>query len=245
MPGTRGRAAAVDPAQGGSDNNNDNLNDNDKVLPSSFDEYTLGIMNDLKLTLDKHENKLRSRASEQESVVREALAGHRRKARELHQELRQTFSPSPLCQNEEKDKSDGYLLQLDLLDLVPAAIIDEGSKASLRSLAEVCERVLSQFRRRVTSCQHPFLVNLGLLRLYAMERHSSQIDRESQDSDSRGGAQDDVFLAEARHFLRFSDDVYDRDGLYLAPGDVMASQLQREGVGYMVFLDHLTDVSAL
>jgi hypothetical protein len=208
--------------------------------PSAYSDYTLDIISGLKNTLGKHENKLREKASFHESNIREALSFHRKRIEELATSL--------------TDVS-------DLFDIVPASILDDKTKSSLRDVSAACEKIISQYQRTVTTFNHPFLVNLGILRLYSMQQQPRQLVASSlsrRSTNPRGGHEEDdadrdVFLAEVRHFLRFSDDVYeDKSTLYLSSSDIIARELDARlpvegGNGgilkhpsYVVFLDHLT-----
>lgn len=104
---------------------------------SSFDDYTISIMNDLKLSLDKHESNLREQAAQTMQTVLQTL----------------TLTPG-----QSNDSSLSSPSSYDLLDLVPASILDDGSKTALRDLSGVCERITSDFKSTVTHFDHPFLV---------------------------------------------------------------------------------------
>lgn len=205
---------------------------------NAFDNYTLNIVKDF-----------REKASSHKSSIQEVLSVHKNKINQLKNTL-----SSPLD-------------FVDILDIIPGSIIDDNTKSSLRDLSLVCENIISQYQRTINTFNHPFLVNLGLLRLLSIQR-SRQIAADTlaktcaarekgrcravDDADEGvEGAEWDVFLAEARHFLRFADDVYEEKGssLYLSPSEVLARELGGGGAAnstllrprYVVFLDHLTE----
>jgi hypothetical protein len=207
--------------------------------PSRFDNYTQNILSDLRSAMDKHESKLREKASLHESSILEVLSFHKNKM----DELKDTF------------------IKADFLDIIPGSIIDDNTKSSLRDLSLVCENIISQYQRTVTTFNHPFLVNLGILRLYSIEQArqtatASLVKTCAMKGIGGSDAARDVFLAEVRHFMRYADDVYeDKSSLYLSPSDFLARELDvrrpqaddDEGGStllqhprYVVFLDHLT-----
>ena len=121
----------------------------------SVDDYTLRIMDDLKLSLDKHESKLREQAAQ-------ALAGHQQAVQTVLQTLRpgdsdgdSASASSDPCSSATSSSSSSY----DLLDLIPASILDDRSKTSLRDLSRVCERITGDFHSTITHFDHPFLVH--------------------------------------------------------------------------------------
>ena len=162
------------------------------------------------------------------------------------------------------DKSD--FSEYDFLDLIPNAILDDCTKTSLRDMSRVSENIVSQFQNTVTNFNHPFLVNLGLLRLYSIkcenERRKQILDKATpleykatpSQSITRNASETAVFLTTVRHFMRFADDVYeDQSSLYLAPSDIIDQELgdiqNPDGSNkslplprYVVFFDHLTKV---
>lgn len=131
----------------------------------------------------------------------------------------------------------------DILDIIPSSVLDDESKGTLRVLTALGDRILSQIKQSSLNWQHPFLINVGLLRLYTLQAQLKQ--RPST------GTQDKIltehFLAEAKHFLRFAAEVY-RDAPYIAVEDIILDKLEEDEEisknikipRHVVFFDHLT-----
>jgi hypothetical protein len=137
----------------------------------------------------------------------------------------------------------------DILDIIPSSVMDDKSKGTLRVLSSLGDKLLSQFQKSTEKMQHPFLINTGILRLYAMQStpsiRPSLLQRRALGPAERAASLQ--FLAEARYFLRCASDVYG-ESLYVAAEDVVLDCLQagsRDGENVMiprhiVFVDHLT-----
>lgn len=135
-------------------------------------------------------------------------------------------------------------ISADILDLIPSSVLDDKSKSTLRVLSVLGDKLLSQIKQSYVNLQHPFLINIGLLRLFILQ--SSATTRPA----SRVSETEltEHFLAEAKHFLRYSADVY-QESPYISTEDILLNNLQEQfsQVGknvkiprHIVFLDHLT-----
>lgn len=138
----------------------------------------------------------------------------------------------------------------DILDIVPSSVLDERSKGTLRVLSALGDKLISQFQRSTQQLQHPFLINVGILRLYILQTTPSLRPILRQGAEKAGSATiSQHFLAEARHFLRYAAEVYAETPPYVADEDVLLNSLHEHysHVGknvkiprHIVFLDHLT-----
>lgn len=132
----------------------------------------------------------------------------------------------------------------DILDIIPSSVVDDKSKDTLRVLSSLGEKLISQFQSSTEKLTHPFLVNIGILRLAALK---SANDEKSPDAVISKEEISEEFLAEAKYFLRYASDVY-KECPYIASSDILLNCLD-EGSNmsssvkiprHVVFLDHLT-----
>ena len=142
-------------------------------------------------------------------------------------------------------------MKSDIYDIIPSSVLDEKTKGYLRELSSLGDRLRSQFEKSTMNLQHPFAINLGLLRLFIMhEAIQEQAMPEQHTSSSaavNASAISETFIAEAKYFLRFAADVYD-DNPYISSDDILLDQLgEHKKLGenvkiprHVVFLDHLT-----
>lgn len=133
----------------------------------------------------------------------------------------------------------------DILDIIPSSVLDDKSKGTLRVLSSLGDMLLKQIKHSVVNLQHPFLINIGLLRLYMLQSSISQCTK-SRAIDS---GLTEHFLAEAKHYLRYAADVY-QESPYISSEDILLNNLQEQFSDlsknvkiprHIVFLDHLTN----
>jgi hypothetical protein len=148
--------------------------------------------------------------------------------------------------------------QLDLVDFIPSGVLDERTKEILRDLSKLGEKISSQFANSTVHFQHPFLINLALLRLYVMQSEDTASlllpppDSTTPPSPSTPPSMSpkisEHFLSKAKYYLKYAADVYD-DAIYISSEDILLNELyEQHRVGWtnvkiprhIVFLDHLT-----
>jgi hypothetical protein len=147
--------------------------------------------------------------------------------------------------------------QLDMVDFIPSGVLDERTKEILRDLSKLGEKISSQFANSTVHFQHPFLINLALLRLYVMQSEdvASLLPTAPQASSSAPSCPPSTspeisehFLSKAKYYLKYAADVYD-DAIYISSEDILLNELYEQNlVGWtnvkiprhIVFLDHLT-----
>lgn len=133
---------------------------------------------------------------------------------------------------------------MDILDLIPVSIVDAEVKAALRDLSKVGEAFMEDYNRLGVTFQHPFLVNIGLIRLYT--QHLVQTGKALSLLYSHPVSLSDDFLAHTRHYLRYAVDVYG-ESMYLSDGDILNNMLSHRPSESsiklprnIIFLDHIT-----
>jgi hypothetical protein len=154
--------------------------------------------------------------------------------------------------------------KLDLIDFIPTVVLDERTKNILRDLSQLGEKTSSQFANSTVHFQHPFLINLALLRLYVMQsregglHHRSSTDTSaslhtsSSSSNSSPNPISEKFLSTAKYYLKYAADVYEDKHLYISSEDILLNELSEPLTHrvagwtnvkiprHIVFLDHLT-----
>eukprot|EP00602_Paraphysomonas_sp_CaronLab_P012269 CAMPEP_0185042056 /NCGR_PEP_ID=MMETSP1103-20130426/42115_1 /TAXON_ID=36769 /ORGANISM="Paraphysomonas bandaiensis, Strain Caron Lab Isolate" /LENGTH=535 /DNA_ID=CAMNT_0027582055 /DNA_START=221 /DNA_END=1828 /DNA_ORIENTATION=+ len=150
-------------------------------------------------------------------------------------------------QGKAESKKQTKALKADMFSIIPSSVLDEKTKNSLREVSKLGERLASQYEKSTVDLQHPFLVNLGLLRLYTDRDSSGDISSSPSLLNSSTSSVSEEFLAEAKYYLRYAADVY-MEAPYIVQEDIILNELEEHSkVGtnvklprHVVFLDHLT-----
>jgi hypothetical protein len=133
----------------------------------------------------------------------------------------------------------------DLLDLVPPALLNDDMKTALRDLARVSENFAVQLLQLNLSFQHPYLVNLGLLRLYDRKMHSMDKSHYAQALKEDSGEVAENILAHALYFIKQNIAATNND-LQMPSRDILLNELASKKSAanllpsHVVYLDHLT-----
>jgi hypothetical protein len=133
----------------------------------------------------------------------------------------------------------------DLLDLVPPALLNDDMKTALRDLARVSENFAVQLLELNLSFEHPYLVNLGLLRLYDRKMHSMDKSSYAQALKEDPGEVSEPILAHALYFIKQNIAATNND-LQMPSKDILLNELASKKSAaslipsHVVYLDHLT-----
>jgi hypothetical protein len=138
------------------------------------------------------------------------------------------------------------IIKADMYDIIPSSVLDEKTKGYLRELSALGDKLRSQFDKSTMNLQHPFIINLGLLRLYILYQ-AAQARVAAANASPAPCPISESFLSEAKYFLRFAAEIYD-DNPYISSDDVLLDQLGEHAKlsanvkipRHIVFLDHLT-----
>jgi hypothetical protein len=128
----------------------------------------------------------------------------------------------------------------DLLDLVPASIMTDDLKMALRDVAKLSETFYLSLGKLKLTFQHPFLVNLGLLRLY--ERKQNEAGKNARTTSAVPESLSDDERVKVLRFLMIADAVYDTV-IPIQAGDIILNRLNDSTAiipAHIVFVDHLT-----
>lgn len=160
--------------------------------------------------------------------------------------------------NSKLDIVDGIL---DLLELIPSSILESNVKDALRDIANMSEQFLSEHKIMELSFTHPFLLNLGLIRLFDKNIEAGANNALIQSA--KDAKVSEEFVARSKHFLRYAADSYDQS-IFVCEDDYILNQLDSSRTGtatpmdlsqallgepvtatvniprHAVFLDHLT-----
>ena len=129
----------------------------------------------------------------------------------------------------------------DLLDLVPQSVMHDDIKLALRDVSKLSESFIKSLVELNITFQHPFLVNLGLIRLYDRKLHLSGGDLRL--IHTMPGVLSDRTRAKTLHFLQIASGMYD-NAIPVSKGDILLNNLRQSSTlipAHVVFLDHLTE----
>ena len=127
-----------------------------------------------------------------------------------------------------------------LLSMIPDKILGGKMKESLRDLIKIAEGV---YRRVGKEPVHPLVLNMALLRMYAIQSHEENqfLNRAVNDGDR--SILTDEFTSEVMHYFKCASEVYLSDPT-IRKQDILLNQLEDEESlhlpRHIVFLDHIT-----
>lgn len=129
------------------------------------------------------------------------------------------------------------LYDLDfVLSKIPAKILDNQMKESLQDLAKLAEGIYDRIDKQP---DHPIVLNIALLRMYALQSHLAERAAQEEELDEL----DDEFRVEALHYFKYASEVYEEDPS-IPRQDIVLNQLEDDKSlkipRHVVFLDHLT-----
>lgn len=128
---------------------------------------------------------------------------------------------------------------VDILSLIPSSVLDDSFKQSLREISKFAEKTFSKLEGK---SDHPYLVNLALLRLYHMEKSRSL---NSTENFTRTEIPE-KFLSVALRIFGHASDAYTSQPQTVPVSDILYNDLEDSGTQikiprHAVFFDHLTE----
>lgn len=133
------------------------------------------------------------------------------------------------------DKKSPYDLDF-VLSKIPDKILDSKMKESLQDLAKLGEGIYSRIGKQP---DHPIVLNIALLRMYALQSHVSERAAQEEELDELT----DEFRSEIVHYFKYASEVYEKDPS-IPRQDILLNQLEDDKSlnipRHVVFVDHLT-----
>lgn len=135
--------------------------------------------------------------------------------------------------------------EFDVLAAIPESVMDSKMKAALREISKIGASIDTRLETHTGKLKYPFLLNFAIMRLYVKslaDEMKARTDRYYEDT-----CLEDLFFAQAMHFLRYSDQSYETlPGI--AARDVILAGLNEHGKAHvdvhmprhLMFFDHLT-----
>lgn len=133
----------------------------------------------------------------------------------------------------------------DVFDIIPSKVLNDPTKETLRVLSNVGSKLQNRFHTSTKKLDHPFTVNLGLLRLYVLHR-AKKANVEASKSNPTVHPIAETFLAQVMYYMQFAGDVYSK--VNVLSGDKLLDKTKENDKTalkvrlprHIVMLDHMT-----